>query len=131
MLQLFSEWQNKEIFVFDGFAGADKTYTQRFRIVNEMASQNLFIHQLLIRPTEAELDGFVPDFTILAAPGFKCIPEVDGVHSEAAIIIDYEQKLVLIAGSGYSGEIKKSVFSVMNYVLPKRGVLSMHCSANI
>ena len=80
--------QNKEIFVFDGFAGADKTYTQRFRIVNEMASQNLFIHQLLIRPTEAELDGFVPDFTILAAPGFKCIPEVDGVHSEAAIIID-------------------------------------------
>ena len=73
----------------------------------------------------------MPDFTILAAPGFKCIPEVDGVHSEAAIIIDYEQKLVLIAGSGYSGEIKKSVFSVMNYVLPKRGVLSMHCSANI
>ena len=123
--------QNKEIFVFDGFAGADKTYTQRFRIVNEMASQNLFIHQLLIRPTETELDDFVPDFTILAAPGFKCIPEVDGVHSEAAIIIDYEQKLVLIAGSGYSGEIKKSVFSVMNYVLPKRGVLSMHCSANI
>lgn len=123
--------QNKEIFVFDGFAGADKTYTQRFRIVNEMASQNLFIHQLLIRPTEAELEGFVPDFTILAAPGFKCIPEVDGVHSEAAIIIDYDQKLVLIAGSGYSGEIKKSVFSVMNYVLPKRGVLSMHCSANI
>ncbi len=123
--------QNKEIFVFDGFAGADKTYTQRFRIVNEMASQNLFIHQLLIRPTEAELEEFVPDFTILAAPGFKCIPEVDGVHSEAAIMIDYEQKLVLIAGSGYSGEIKKSVFSVMNYVLPKRGVLSMHCSANI
>lgn len=123
--------QNRELFVFDGFAGADKAYTQRFRIVNEMASQNLFIHQLLIRPTEAELDGFAPDFTVYAAPGFKCIPEVDGVHSEAAILVNYEERLVLIAGSGYSGEIKKSVFSVMNYVLPKRGVLSMHCSANI
>ena len=123
--------QNRELFVFDGLAGADPKYTRRFRIVNELASQNLFIHQLLIRPTEEELDGYTPDFTILAAPGFKCIPEIDGVHSEAAIIINYEKHLVLIAGSGYAGEIKKSVFSVMNYVLPKAGVLSMHCSANI
>ena len=123
--------QNKELYVFDGFAGADPKYTQRFRIVNELASQNLFIHQLLIRPTEEELETYAPDYTILCAPGFKCIPEVDGVHSEAAIIIDYEAHEVLIAGSQYAGEIKKSVFSVMNYVLPKRGILSMHCSANI
>ena len=123
--------QNKELFVFDGFAGADPKYTKRFRIINELASQNLFIHQLLIRPTEEQLDSYVPDYTILAAPGFKCIPEVDGVHSEAAIIIDYEAHEVLICGSGYAGEIKKSVFSVMNYVLPKEGILSMHCSANI
>ena len=123
--------QNQEIFVFDGFAGADKKYTQRFRVINELASQNLFIHQLLIRPTEEELDSFVPDYTIIAAPGFKCIPEIDGVHSEAAIIINYETKEVIIAGSQYAGEIKKSVFSVMNYVLPKNGILSMHCSANI
>ena len=123
--------QNKELFVFDGFAGADPKYTKRFRIVNELASQNLFIHQLLIRPDEEQLDGYVPDYTIYAAPGFKCIPEVDGVHSEAAIIIDYEAHEVIICGSGYAGEIKKSVFSVMNYVLPKEGILSMHCSANI
>ena len=81
--------QNKELFVFDGFAGADPKYTQRFRIVNELASQNMFIHQLLIRPTAEDLETYEPDFTILAAPGFKCIPEVDGVNSEAAIIIDY------------------------------------------
>ena len=123
--------QNKELYVFDGFAGADPKYTQRFRIVNELASQNLFIHQLLIRPTDKQLETYAPDYTILAAPGFKCIPEIDGVHSEAAIIIDYEAHEVLIAGSQYAGEIKKSVFSVMNYVLPKRGILSMHCSANI
>ena len=123
--------QNKDLFVFDGFAGADKKYTQKFRIVNELASQNLFIHQLLIRPTEEELENYEPDYTIIAAPGFKCIPEVDGVHSEAAIIINYSTHEVIIAGSQYSGEIKKSVFSVMNYVLPKAGILSMHCSANI
>ena len=114
--------QNREIFIFDGFAGADPAYTKGFRIVNELASQNLFIHQLLIRPTKEQLDNFKIDFTIIAAPGFKCIPERDGVHSEAAIMIDYEKKLVLIAGSQYSGEIKKSVFSVMNYLLPKEGV---------
>ena len=123
--------QNKELYVFDGFAGADPKYTKRFRIVNELASQNLFIHQLLIRPTEEQLDSYAPDYTIYAAPGFKCIPEIDGVHSEAAIIIDYEAHEVIICGSGYAGEIKKSVFSVMNYVLPKEGILSMHCSANI
>ena len=122
--------QNKELFVFDGFAGADPKYTKAFRIINELASQNLFIHQLLIRPTAEQLDGYTPDYTIIAAPGFKCIPEIDGVHSEAAIIIDYEAHEVLIAGSGYAGEIKKSVFSVMNYVLPKEGILPMHCSAN-
>lgn len=123
--------QNKDIFVFDGFAGADPKYKQNFRIINERASQNLFIHELLIRPTTEELETYQPDYTVIAAPGFKCIPEVDGVHSEAAIIINYTTHEVLIAGSGYSGEIKKSVFSVMNYVLPKKGILSMHCSANI
>lgn len=123
--------QNREIFIFDGFAGADKKYQKSFRIVNELASQNLFIHELLIRPTEEELKNFKEDFTIIAAPGFKCIAERDGVHSEAAIIIDYEKKIVLICGSQYSGEIKKSVFSVMNYLMPKEGVFPMHCSANI
>ena len=123
--------QNRELFVFDGFAGADPAYRKSFRIINELASQNLFIHQMLLRPTQDELKDYAPDFTIIAAPGFHCIPEVDGVHSEAAILVSFERKMVVIAGSGYAGEIKKSVFSVMNYVLPKQDVFSMHCSANI
>ncbi len=123
--------QNRDAFVFDGFAGADEKYRIGVRVVNELASQNMFIHQLLVRPTERELSAFAPEFTIIAAPGFKCIPEIDGVHSEAAIIISFERKMVIIAGSQYAGEIKKSVFSVMNYILPKRGVFSMHCSANV
>lgn len=124
--------QNREIFLFDGFAGADPKCTKKFRIVNEFASQNLFIHNLLIRPTAEQLANYGdPDFTIIAAPGFKCVPETDGVHSEAAIMIDYEAKLVVIAGSQYSGEIKKSVFSVMNFLMPQEGVLPMHCSANM
>ena len=125
-------FQNREIFIFDGFAGADKNYTQKFRVINELASQNLFIHQLLIRPSEEELSNYgKPDYTILCAPGFKCNPEIDGVNSEAAIIIDYEAHIIIICGSKYSGEIKKSVFSTMNYVMTKKNVLPMHCSANM
>ena len=124
--------QHRELFIFDGFAGADPACTKKFRIVNELASENLFIHQLLIRPTAEQLASYgEEDFTIIAAPGFKCIPEEDGVNSEAAIMIDYEAKLVVIAGSQYAGEIKKSVFSVMNYLMPKEDVLPMHCSANM
>jgi len=124
--------QGEEIFIFDGMVGADPACTKKFRIVNELASQNLFIRNLLIRPTKDELAEYgEPDFTILCAPGFKCIPELDGVNTEAAIIIDYEAKEVLIAGSQYAGEIKKSVFSVMNFLMPEEDVLPMHCSANM
>lgn len=123
--------QNRELYVFDGFAGADPKYTQRFRVVNEFASQNLFMHQLLIRPTEEQLETFVPDYTLYAAPGFSCIPELDGVNSECAILLDLEGHEILIAGNQYSGEMKKAVFTVMNYILPKQGILPMHCSANV
>ena len=123
--------QNREIFIFDGFAGADPKYTKSFRIVNELASQNLFIRNLLRRPDAAQLEAFAPDYTIIAAPGFKCIPERDGTHSEAAIILDYEKHIAIICGTQYAGEIKKTVFSIMNYILPKQGVFPMHCSANI
>ncbi|MCE5235584.1 MAG: phosphoenolpyruvate carboxykinase (ATP) [Eubacteriales bacterium] len=123
--------QGREIFIFDGYAGADEKYHLPVRVVNEFASQNLFIHQLLLRPTAEQLKSFAPGFTIISAPGFKCVPAVDGVHSEAAILVHLEKRMVIIAGSQYSGEIKKSVFSVMNYFLPKQNVFSMHCSANI
>ena len=124
--------QNREVFIFDGMAGADPVVTQKFRVINELASQNMFIHQLLIRPTEEELANYgEPDYTILCAPGFKVDPEVEGVNSEAAIMIDYEAKLIVIAGSGYAGEIKKSIFSTMNYIMTDMDVLPMHCSANM
>lgn len=130
--KLISYLQNREIFIFDGLAGADPVCRKKFRIINELASQNLFIHQLLIRPTAEELASYhMQDFTIIAAPGFKCNPKIDGTHSEAAIILDYEAKIGIICGSQYSGEIKKSVFCVMNYLMPKQDVLPMHCSANI
>lgn len=123
--------QGREIFIFDGYAGANEKYSVPIRVVNELASENLFIHQLLIRPTAEQLESFVPGFTVIAAPGFKCIPELDGVHSEAAILVHFEKKLVIIAGSQYAGEIKKSIFTIMNYLLPKQGVFPMHCSANM
>ncbi len=124
--------QNREIFLFDGMAGANRHYAKKFRIINELASENMFIHQLLVRPTAEELANFgEADYTIIAAPGFKCDPEIDGVNSEAAILVDYEGKCIVICGSQYAGEIKKSVFSTMNFILPKEGILPMHCSANM
>ncbi len=123
--------QGRDVFVFDGFAGADHQYRRAIRVINELASQNLFIHQLLIRPTDEEFENFTEDFTVLCAPGCKCIPELDGIHSEAAILVNFNKKIVVIAGSGYAGEMKKSVFSVMNFLLPADGVLPMHCSANM
>ena len=130
--KIISYLSDKEVFVFDGFAGTDKKYRQKFRVFNEFASQNMFIHQLLIRPTAEELENFgEPDYTIFCAPNFKCNPEVDGVNSEAAIIVDYKNRTILICGSQYSGEIKKSIFSTLNYIMPKMDVLPMHCSANM
>ncbi len=131
--KMFSYLQQKELYIFDGFAGADEKYTRKFRIVNELAVQNLFIHQLLIRPDKAQLENYgEADFTIVAAPGFQCDPKVDGTNSEAAILVNFSERLVLIAGTKYSGEIKKSVFSIMNYLMPvEANVLPMHCSANM
>ncbi len=125
--------EGKEVYIFDGFAGADEKHKRKFRVINELASQNLFIRDLLIRPTDEELASFgEADFTLLVAPGYKCDPEKFGINSEAAIMIDYEAKFVIIAGSQYSGEIKKSVFSVMNFIMPvEDNVLPMHCSANM
>lgn len=123
--------QDRDIFIFDGYAGADESYHVPFRVITELASENLFIHQLLVRPTTQQLCSFAPDFTVIAVPGFKCVPATDGVNSEAAIILNFEKKMVVIAGSQYAGEIKKAIFSVMNYVLPKKGIFTMHCSANV
>ena len=123
----------RDLFVVRGLAGADRRHARKFMIVCEKASQALFITQLLVRPTAEELEAYgEPDFTVLAAPDYKCDPARDGVHSEAAVIVNFSARTTVIAGTGYSGEIKKSVFSVMNYLLPAEdNVLSMHCSANV
>ncbi len=122
--------KEKELFVFDGFVGADQTYRLPIRVINEYAWHNLFAHQLFIRPTAEELEHHCPEFTVISAPGFEANPAVHGTNSEAFIMISFTKRLVLIGGTKYAGEIKKSIFSVMNYLLPQKNVLSMHCSAN-
>lgn len=123
--------EGKKVYVFDGLAGADVQYQMQARIVNEYAHQNLFMHQLLVRPSKEKIGYYVPELHMVCAPGFKCDPEIDGVNSDAAIILDLEKRLILIVGSSYCGEMKKAIFSSMNYFLPQRNVLSMHCSANM
>lgn len=121
----------EEIFVFKGFAGADESSRLPIQVVNEYAWHNLFAHTLFIRPNEEELRGHESDFTILSAPNFKADPEVDGTGSETFIIVSFERRTILIGGTEYAGEMKKSIFSIMNYLLPEAGILPMHCSANV
>ncbi|MGG1660581.1 phosphoenolpyruvate carboxykinase (ATP) [Brevibacillus sp. NRS-1366] len=121
----------EELFVFDGFAGADTTYRLPIRVVNEYAWHNLFARQLFIRPTAEELVTHEAEFTVIYAPDFKANPAVHGTNSETFIVLSFEHRTVLIGGTEYAGEMKKSIFSVMNMLLPERNVLSMHCSANI
>jgi phosphoenolpyruvate carboxykinase (ATP) len=123
--------KDKEIYIFDGFVGADKHYRMPIRVINEFAYQNLFAQQLFIKPKEGELDNFQQEFTVIAAPGCLASPEIDGTNSEAYIILNLEKKMIIIGGTKYCGEIKKSIFSVMNYILPFKGVMPMHCSANV
>lgn len=123
--------QKDEFFVFKGFAGADKSSRLPIQVINEYAWHNLFSHQLFIRPTEDELADHKAEFTILSAPNFKADPAVDGTKTETFIIISFERRTVLIGGTEYGGEIKKSIFSIMNYLLPEAGTFSMHCSANV
>jgi phosphoenolpyruvate carboxykinase (ATP) len=119
--------KDKDLFVFEGCAGADPDYAMPVRVINEFAWQNIFVRQLFIR--EQAPQGR-QGFTILAAPGCTADPKVDGTNSEAFVILNLAQRVILVGGTHYAGEMKKSIFSVMNYLLPKQGILSMHCSAN-
>ncbi|WP_102337687.1 phosphoenolpyruvate carboxykinase (ATP) [Collinsella provencensis] len=120
-------------YVVRGLAGANRDHARKFMVTCELASQALFITQLLVRPTDEERASYgEPDFTILAAPGYKCDSSIEGLNSEAAVLVNFTERTVVIAGTEYSGEIKKSVFSVMNYLLPVEDhVLPMHCSASM
>src|SRR5690606_37894411 len=114
-----------DIFVQDVFAGADPRYRLSVRVITELAWHSLFARTLFIVERQ---HGFVPDFTIINLPGFRAIPERDGTRTGTFILLDFGQRLVLIGGTLYAGETKKSIFTVLNYLLPPRGVLSMHCS---
>jgi phosphoenolpyruvate carboxykinase (ATP) len=123
--------KDKELFVQDLYSGADPQYRLSIEIINEYAWHNLFVHQLFLRPTAEELKTHKADFTIVSAPGFKADPQRDGINSEVFILVNFTKKLVLIGGTEYAGEMKKSIFGVMNFILPDRNVFPMHCSANI
>ena len=122
----------EEVYVVDAYAGADPRYRLNVQVVTEHAWQALFARQLFRRPSRAELDSFEPDWTVISVPGLLTDPEEDGTESETFIGLDFERKVVLVCGTRYAGEIKKSIFTVLNFVLPtEHGVFPMHCSANM
>lgn len=121
---------SKEVFVQDLYAGADPTYRLDVRVITELAWHGLFIRHMLRRPSRDELKSFDPEFTVLNSPSFSADPERHGCRSKTVIAVSFERKLILIGGTSYAGENKKSVFSVLNYLLPAKGVMPMHCSAN-
>ena len=121
----------REIYVRDCYACADPEYRLNVRVVTETPWQNLFANNLFLRPTREEIMTISPDWTVISAPGFKAVPEIDGTRQHNFAVLNFTKKIILIGGTGYTGEIKKGIFSVLNYVLPQhRNALSMHCSAN-
>jgi phosphoenolpyruvate carboxykinase (ATP) len=123
--------EGRDVFVFDGYAGADPEHRLPVRVITQYAWHSLFARNMFVRENDlAALREFEPGFTVISAPGFHADPEVHQTKSSIFIVVDLDQRCVLIGGTEYAGEIKKSIFSVMNYYLPKRGVLPMHCSAN-
>ena len=120
-----------KLYVADLFGGSQPEHRVNVRVINELAWHNLFIRTLLVRPTENELAGFVPEYTIIDLPSFRADPARHGCRSETVIAVNFTEKLILIGGTAYAGEMKKSVFGILNYLLPVKGVMPMHCSANI
>jgi phosphoenolpyruvate carboxykinase (ATP) len=123
--------QGREVFVQDLYAGADPQYRLPVRIITQHAWHNLFASNMFIRPALPERALFTPQFTVLQVPDFHAEPERDGTRSDVFILVNFAKRLVLIGGTSYAGEIKKSIFSILNFLLPEQGVLPMHCSANM
>ncbi|HKC67516.1 MAG TPA: phosphoenolpyruvate carboxykinase (ATP) [Bacteroidia bacterium] len=123
---------SRDVYIKDAYACASDKYKLNIRVITEYPWQNLFAHNLFLRPTATELTNFTPEWTILCAPGFKADPKIDFTRAHNFTIINFTLKTILIGGSAYTGEIKKGIFTVLNYLLPlKHKALSMHCSANI
>jgi phosphoenolpyruvate carboxykinase (ATP) len=129
--EMLQHLEDRDLFVRDMWAGADAQYRIPVRVVTSSAWHNLFAHNMFRRPKAEELETMAPEFTVIHAPGFEADPERHGTRTGTFIVIHFGEREVLIGGTQYAGEIKKSIFGVMNYLLPQQGVLSMHCSANV
>jgi phosphoenolpyruvate carboxykinase (ATP) len=130
--RLMGYLQGRDLFVQDCYAGADPNYRLAVRIITELAWHSVFARTMLIPcATKEEYQHFVPEFTVIAVPSFKSLPQIDNTPGNTFILLNFDQKMCIIGNTGYGGEIKKSVFTIMNYLLPLEGVLSMHCSANM
>ena len=127
---MFAHMKGREFFVQDLYGGADPAHRLDVRVVTELAWHSLFIRHLLRRPDRKELDNFVQEYTIINCPSFEANPARHGCRSETVIALNFDKKLILIGGTAYAGENKKSVFTLLNYILPEKGVMPMHCSAN-
>jgi len=124
--------QGRDVFVQDCYAGADPNYRLPVRIITELAWHSLFARNMFLTPTsQEEYRRHVPEFTVIASPSFNAFPQIDGTASKTVIALSFDQQLCIIGNSGYAGEIKKSIFTILNYLLPLQGVMTMHCSANI
>jgi len=124
--------QREELWVRDAYACADPAYRLNIRVINENPWSNLFAYNMFLRPAETELDNFTPEWHIIQAPGFKADPAVDGTRQHNFAMVSFTHKTILIGGTGYTGEMKKGIFTILNYVLPhEKNVMSMHCSANM
>ncbi len=129
--KMLAYWQGHDLFVQDCFAGADPRYTLPIRVVTQHAWHALFARQLFVRPDPLRTQEHVPEFTIFFAPRLQATPGEDGTNSETCIVVNFSKRVVLICGTSYAGEMKKSVFTILNYLLPARGILPMHCSCNV
>ncbi|MBV6392201.1 MAG: Phosphoenolpyruvate carboxykinase (ATP) [Anaerolineales bacterium] len=130
--RLLGYYQGKDVFVQDVYVGADEKYRLPIRFVTEHAWHSMFIRNMFIPPqSPEEYKRFVPEFTVVSAPGYKANPAVDGTPGETFIVLNYERKLAIAGNTAYAGELKKSIFTLLNYLLPLQGVMSMHCSANV
>ncbi len=130
--QIMGYLQGKDVYVRDAFACSNKEYRLKVRVINEYPWQNIFVNNMFIRPSKEEIETFDPDWQILAAPGFHANPKVDGTRQHNFAVINFTRKAIIIGGTAYTGEIKKGIFSVLNFILPtEKNVLSMHCSANV
>ena len=130
-LRMVHHLEMNDLFVQDCFAGADARHRLAVRIISQYGWHSLFARNMFIQATLEELRHHIPEFTVIDAPRFHAVPSIDGTHSETFIVINFLRRLILIGGTGYAGEIKKSIFTVMNFLLPEKGILPMHCSANI